>query len=76
MKTNPSTYAYINKPGYYGVHAKGEVWAAILLEPYWELVTEFGFSPNWFVSFFSNVKVQDTSQEGQEPQKCQADDLP
>lgn len=23
--TNPSTYAFIRKPGYWGVHAKGEV---------------------------------------------------
>jgi extracellular elastinolytic metalloproteinase len=48
MTTNPSTYAFIGKPGYYGVHAKGEVWAAILMEPYWELVSALGFSPDWF----------------------------
>jgi len=48
MKTNPSTYAYISKPGYWGVHAKGEVWAVILLEVYWELVEILGFDEDWY----------------------------
>ena len=48
LETNPSTYAFINKPGYWGVHAKGEVWAEILYEVYWNVVDDHGFSPLWF----------------------------
>ncbi len=42
LKVNPSTYSYITKPGYWGVHAKGEVWAVILFEVYWNLVDKLG----------------------------------
>ncbi|KAJ3098259.1 Fungalysin/Thermolysin Extracellular metalloproteinase 5 [Phlyctochytrium bullatum] len=48
MKENPSTYKFISKPGYWGVHAKGEVWAEMLYEVYWNLVDELGFNPDWF----------------------------
>ncbi|KAJ3334282.1 Fungalysin/Thermolysin Extracellular metalloproteinase 5 [Blyttiomyces sp. JEL0837] len=48
MTTNPSTYAYISRPGYWGVHAKGEVWAVILYEVYWNLVEKHGFNPDWY----------------------------
>ncbi|KAJ3023632.1 Fungalysin/Thermolysin Extracellular metalloproteinase 5 [Thoreauomyces humboldtii] len=48
LETNPSTYAYIERPGYWGVHAKGEVWAEILYEVYWNLVDKLGFDPDWF----------------------------
>ncbi|KAJ3151669.1 Fungalysin/Thermolysin Extracellular metalloproteinase 5, partial [Irineochytrium annulatum] len=44
---NPSTYAYVMKPAYWGVHAKGEVWAVILYEVYWNLVDAHGFNPDW-----------------------------
>ena len=36
--TNPSTYSFIKKSEYFGVHAKGEVWAEILYEFYWNMV--------------------------------------
>ncbi|KAI9102438.1 Fungalysin metallopeptidase-domain-containing protein [Phlyctochytrium arcticum] len=45
---NPSTYGYIKRPGYWGVHAIGEVWAEILYEVYWDLVDQHGFNPDWF----------------------------
>ena len=48
MKTNPSTYGFIKKFEYFGVHAKGEVWAAILYEMYWNLVDKNGFSLDWY----------------------------
>ncbi|KAI3658789.1 hypothetical protein MP638_002589 [Amoeboaphelidium occidentale] len=48
MKVNPSTYAFIKKFDYYGVHAKGEVWAVILYEVYWNLVDKHGFSKDWY----------------------------
>ncbi|KAI8812358.1 Fungalysin metallopeptidase-domain-containing protein [Cladochytrium replicatum] len=49
-RTNPSTYSYITKPGYWGVHAKGEVWAEILYEVYWDMVDEYGFSTNLYAN--------------------------
>ncbi|KAI8928736.1 Fungalysin metallopeptidase-domain-containing protein [Entophlyctis helioformis] len=48
LKENPSTYKYVKKPGYWGVHAKGEVWAVILYEVYWNLVDKHGFEGDWF----------------------------
>ncbi|KAJ3211733.1 Fungalysin/Thermolysin Extracellular metalloproteinase 5 [Dinochytrium kinnereticum] len=45
---NPSTYSYVSKPAYWGVHAKGEVWAEILYEMYWDLVDAHGYNPNWY----------------------------
>ncbi|KAJ8660598.1 hypothetical protein O0I10_003645 [Lichtheimia ornata] len=48
METNPSTYAIMDRFDYWGVHAKGEVWAEMLYEVYWNLVDKHGFTPNWF----------------------------
>lgn len=48
MDTNPTTYSYISKPEYSGVHAKGEVWAEILYEVYWNIVDKKGFEPDWY----------------------------
>lgn len=50
MTANPTTYAYTRRRGYGGVHAKGEVWAQILYEVYWNLVDRLGFSPDWYAS--------------------------
>ena len=33
---------------YWGVHAKGEVWAEMLYEVYWNLVDKHGYTPEWF----------------------------
>ena len=46
--TNPETYAVMDKPGYWGVHAKGEVWAEMLFEVYWNLVEKHGFTSDWY----------------------------
>ncbi|KAJ1980020.1 hypothetical protein H4R34_002615 [Dimargaris verticillata] len=46
--TNPSTYKIMDGPAYWGVHAKGEVWAEMLYEMYWALVDAYGFTPDWF----------------------------
>ncbi|KAG1146518.1 hypothetical protein G6F37_003504 [Rhizopus arrhizus] len=47
-KTNPSTYKIMDRFDYWGVHAKGEVWAEMLYEVYWNLVDRLGFTPDWF----------------------------
>ncbi|KAJ1536348.1 Fungalysin/Thermolysin Extracellular metalloproteinase 5 [Nowakowskiella sp. JEL0078] len=46
-EVNPSMYSYVQRPGYYGVHAKGEVWAEILFNVYWKMVEKWGFNPDW-----------------------------
>lgn len=48
MTENPSTYKYLDKPGYWGVHAIGEVWAAILFELAGNLIDVHGFHPGLF----------------------------
>jgi len=48
MTTNPSTYKFIKRFGYFGVHAKGEVWAVMLYDMYWNLVDAYGFSEDWY----------------------------
>ncbi|KAI9281115.1 Fungalysin metallopeptidase-domain-containing protein [Sporodiniella umbellata] len=48
MSTNPSTYKIMDRFDYWGVHAKGEVWAEMLYEVYWNLVDRLGFTPDWF----------------------------
>ena len=41
---NPSTYKTLDKPGYWGVHAIGEVWAEILWVVSQRLINKHGFS--------------------------------
>ncbi|KAI9288249.1 Fungalysin metallopeptidase-domain-containing protein [Umbelopsis sp. AD052] len=48
MDVNPSTYKIMDKPGYWGVHAKGEVWAEMLYEVAWDLIDKHGFTPKLF----------------------------
>jgi extracellular elastinolytic metalloproteinase len=61
LGVNPSTYAYIRKPGYWGVHAKGEVWAAILYEVFWNLVDKNGWEPDWFNVNTTLLEVPESS---------------
>lgn len=44
LSTNPSTYKTLDKPGYWGVHAIGEVWAEILWVVAQELIDKHGVS--------------------------------
>ncbi|KAI0694057.1 Fungalysin metallopeptidase-domain-containing protein [Cytidiella melzeri] len=45
---NPSTYKTLDKPGYWGVHAIGEVWAQILWIVSQRLIAKHGFSDTLF----------------------------
>ncbi|KAJ7641472.1 Fungalysin metallopeptidase-domain-containing protein [Roridomyces roridus] len=45
---NPSTYKTLDKPGYFGVHAIGEVWAQILWLVSQGLIKQHGFSDTLF----------------------------
>ena len=46
--TNPSTYKTLDRPGYWGVHAIGEVWAEFLFVMTQRLVEKYGFSSTLF----------------------------
>ncbi|CAO3599911.1 unnamed protein product [Absidia cylindrospora] len=48
IATNPSTYKIMDQFEYWSVHAKGEVWAEMLYEVYWQLVDKYGFTSDWF----------------------------
>lgn len=45
---NPSTYKTLDKPGYWGVHAIGEVWAEFLFVLNQRLIEKYGFSDTLF----------------------------
>lgn len=45
---NPSTYKTLDKPGYFGVHAIGEVWAEILWVVEHNLVVKHGFTDSLY----------------------------
>ncbi|KAF5347213.1 hypothetical protein D9758_011045 [Tetrapyrgos nigripes] len=45
---NPSTYKTLDKPGYWGVHAIGEVWAEMLWIVSQRLIAEHGFREDLF----------------------------
>jgi len=47
-EVNPSTYKTLDKPGYWGVHAIGEVWAEILWVVEQRLIAKHGFSETLF----------------------------
>ncbi|KAJ2718913.1 hypothetical protein GGI07_005526 [Coemansia sp. Benny D115] len=43
LRTNPSTFKFLDRSDYQEVHDIGEVWAEILYEAMWELVTKLGW---------------------------------
>ncbi|KAG9312510.1 Fungalysin metallopeptidase-domain-containing protein [Chiua virens] len=45
---NPSTYETLDKPGYWGVHAIGEVWAEMLWVVQQRFIAKHGFSETLF----------------------------
>ncbi|TFY83569.1 hypothetical protein EWM64_g433, partial [Hericium alpestre] len=45
---NPSTYKTLDKPGYWGVHAIGEVWAQMLWVVSQRLIEKHGFTDSLF----------------------------
>ena len=47
-EVNPSTYETLDKPGYWGVHAIGEVWAEMLWVVLQRLINKHGFSDTLF----------------------------
>lgn len=48
ISISPETYETLNKPGYWAVHAAGEVWATIILDVVEHAKTDYGFSHTLF----------------------------
>ncbi|EJD38353.1 hypothetical protein AURDEDRAFT_116550 [Auricularia subglabra TFB-10046 SS5] len=48
FEVNPSTYKTLDKPGYWGVHAIGEVWAELLWVIAQKFIKKHGFSKTLF----------------------------
>ncbi|KAJ2736745.1 hypothetical protein IW152_000499 [Coemansia sp. BCRC 34962] len=48
LQTNPTTYGYLDRPDFKGVHAIGEVWAEMLYEVTWNLLDKNGISGDLF----------------------------
>ncbi|KAI8057036.1 Fungalysin metallopeptidase-domain-containing protein [Syncephalis plumigaleata] len=48
LKTNPTTYGYMEKFEWRAPHEMGEVWANMLYEMYWNLVNKLGFQEDKF----------------------------
>ncbi|KAJ1979075.1 hypothetical protein H4R35_001659 [Dimargaris xerosporica] len=49
MATNPVMYQDVYRPQspFNDAHANGMIWASMLLEVYWDLVNELGFTTDW-----------------------------
>lgn len=72
---NPSTYRTLDKGGYWGVHAIGEVWAQLLFVVSNELIGEHG----WSDTLFPPVPLKDGSIPANDfyrPQEFAADGTP
>ncbi|BGP56030.1 hypothetical protein JCM8202_005174 [Rhodotorula sphaerocarpa] len=59
LKENPSTYKFLDKPGYWGVHAIGEVWAEMLFEMAENLIDVHGFHPGLFPPPLNSTAADD-----------------
>ena len=72
MERNPHTYTWIDRAGYWGVHQKGEVWAVMLFEVYWNLVDAMGFTPDWRAASltFGNTLMLRLVVDGMKLQPC------
>jgi len=72
MKTNPETYGVMDNPGYWGVHAKGAVWAEMLYEVYWNLIDKLGFTTDWYSASreFGNTLMFQLVVDGMKFQPC------
>ncbi|PWN47785.1 hypothetical protein IE53DRAFT_229820 [Violaceomyces palustris] len=58
MSHNPETYEYLDRGGYYGVHAIGEVWATILNEVEEKLTKQHGFTESLFPPAVNSTQAE------------------
>ncbi|KAF9916182.1 Fungalysin/Thermolysin Extracellular metalloproteinase 5 [Lobosporangium transversale] len=73
MKTNPETFKFMDGPAYWGVHAKGEVWAQMLFEVYQNLRLRLPFTDNWYTkdkTHYANTLALQLVVDGMKLQPC------
>ncbi|KAG0145067.1 hypothetical protein CROQUDRAFT_659147 [Cronartium quercuum f. sp. fusiforme G11] len=63
---NPETYNTLDKPGYWGVHAIGEVWAEMLFTLVEALIEKHGFEPSLFPSDTPESDFYKTTTDGRQ----------
>ncbi|KAF9206604.1 Fungalysin/Thermolysin Extracellular metalloproteinase 5 [Haplosporangium sp. Z 27] len=73
MKTNPETFKVMDGQAYWGVHAKGEVWAEMLFEVYQNLHRRIPFTDDWYTNDkteYANTLVLQLVVDGLKLQPC------
>ncbi|KAG0368504.1 Fungalysin metallopeptidase-domain-containing protein [Gamsiella multidivaricata] len=73
MKTNPETFKTMDGRAYWGVHAKGEVWAQMLFEVYQNLHLRLPFTDIWYTNdktSYANTLVLQLVVDGMKLQPC------
>ncbi|KAG0216413.1 Fungalysin/Thermolysin Extracellular metalloproteinase 5 [Mortierella sp. GBA30] len=73
LKTNPETFKIMDGPNYWGVHAKGEVWAQMLYEVYRNLHLRLPFTEDWYTNDktkYANTLVLQLVVDGMKLQPC------
>ncbi|KAF9585256.1 Fungalysin/Thermolysin Extracellular metalloproteinase 5 [Lunasporangiospora selenospora] len=73
MTTNPETFKIMDGPAYWGVHAKGEVWAGMLYEVYRNLNLRLPFTDDWYTEDklkYANTLVLQIVVDGMKLQPC------
>lgn len=73
MKTNPETFKVMDKMAYWGVHAKGEVWAEMLFEVYQNLRLRLPFTYDWYTNdktSYANTLAAQLVIDGMKLQPC------
>ncbi|KAF9976345.1 Fungalysin/Thermolysin Extracellular metalloproteinase 5, partial [Modicella reniformis] len=72
-KTNPDTFKTMDGIAYWGVHAKGEVWAEMLFEVYQNLRLVLPFTDDWYTNdkkSYANTLVMQLVIDGMKLQPC------
>ncbi|KAG0207328.1 Fungalysin/Thermolysin Extracellular metalloproteinase 5 [Mortierella sp. GBA30] len=73
LETNPETFKIMDGPAYWGVHAKGEVWAQMLYEVYRNLHLRLPFTDDWYrndKTKYANTLVLQLVVDGLKLQPC------
>ncbi|KAF9360145.1 Fungalysin/Thermolysin Extracellular metalloproteinase 5 [Mortierella sp. AD094] len=73
LTTNPETFKVMDGPAYWGVHAKGEVWAEMLFEVYQNLHLRLPFTEDWYTedkTSYANTLVLQLVVDGLKLQPC------
>ncbi|KAF9132983.1 Fungalysin/Thermolysin Extracellular metalloproteinase 5 [Mortierella sp. 14UC] len=73
LETNPETFKIMDQSQYWGVHAKGEVWAGMLYEVYRNLNLRLPFTEDWYTNDktkYANTLVLQLVVDGLKLQPC------